>query len=166
MDLTRKRILVAEDDRAAGEALCADLRAAGAIALGPAPTAFYAMQLLGRRGIDAAVLDTELHGAPVDELADELIRSGVRVVFTLEDGAKPLAARFSDLPQLPKPCRGSDLIAALGAAASPLVRGASGPATESAVALPASGLDAAARLSRAAGGVIRRSSTAPGRTAD
>ncbi len=61
MNLTRKRILVVEDDRAAGEALCAELRDAGAIALGPAPTTFYALQLLGRRGIDAAVLDTELH---------------------------------------------------------------------------------------------------------
>lgn len=163
MNLARKRILVVEDDRAAGEALCAELRGAGAIALGPAPTAFYAQQLLGRRGIDAAVLDTELHGAPVDALADDLIRRGTPVVFALEEGARELPPRFANLPRVTKPCQPDALVAALGEGKSSAPVRAPVPPAPAAPPSPGS-LDAKSRLARAASGVMRRADRAAGRT--
>ena len=51
VDLNGKRILVAEDDYFLATDICRDLRELGATVLGPAPTSFYALSLLGRLGV-------------------------------------------------------------------------------------------------------------------
>ena len=71
-DLNGKRIVVVEDDFLLATDICRELRELGATVLGPAPTPFYAAQLIGRRRIDAAVLDVRLHGTTVFEVADML----------------------------------------------------------------------------------------------
>lgn len=94
-DLTGKRILVVEDDYLLATDICRALRLKGATVLGPAPTPYYAMSLLTRRGIDGAVLDVNLHGMDVFEFADELVRRQTPMVFAtgLDNSAIPTRHR-------------------------------------------------------------------------
>lgn len=104
IDLSGRRILVVEDDVALADALCAQLRQCGATVLGPAPTCYYAYNLLmGRRGVDGAILDTKLHGSDVYELAGELRARGIPLVFASEDGDELIAAAFRNELRLQKP---------------------------------------------------------------
>jgi CheY-like chemotaxis protein len=72
--LDGKRIIVVEDDALLALDVADQLQSFGATVLGPAPTAYYARQLIGpeRRRLDGAVLDIHLHGQDVYELADIL----------------------------------------------------------------------------------------------
>jgi len=113
MDLEGKRILVVEDDYYLADEMCQDLRRQGAVVLGPAPTPFYAMQLLGRRGVDGAVLDVRLHGTTVFSLADELTRRGTPIIFATAYGDEAMPERYKGRPRLTKPYDRSRLIEAL-----------------------------------------------------
>ncbi|MDV3249896.1 response regulator [Devosia sp. BK] len=113
MDLEGKRILVVEDDFYLADEMCQDLRRQGAIVLGPAPTPFYAMQLLGRRGVDGAVLDVRLHGTTVFSLADELTRRGTPIIFATAFGDEAMPERYKGKPRLTKPYDRSRLIEAI-----------------------------------------------------
>lgn len=103
MEITGKRILVVEDDYRLANALCADLRQHGVVVVGPAPTPFYAMQLLGRRGVDGAVLDVRLHGKTVFGLADELCRRGTPILFATANDEDVMPERFQGRPRITKP---------------------------------------------------------------
>jgi DNA-binding response OmpR family regulator len=112
IDLTGRRILVVEDDYALATDICSDLRRHGAIVLGPAPTSHYAFNLLmGRRGIDTAVLDIRLHNSDVFELAEHLHDRAIPMVFTTgyAEGDIPWALR--DTPRLFKPVDNEELVA-------------------------------------------------------
>lgn len=113
MELAGKRILVVEDDYYIADEMCHDLRQQGAVVLGPAPTPFYAMQLLGRRGVDGAVLDIRLHGTTVFGLADELTRRGTPIIFATAYGEEAIPERFRNKPRLSKPYERSRLIEAI-----------------------------------------------------
>ena len=113
MDLEGKRILVVEDDYYLADEMCQDLRRQGAVVLGPAPTPFYAMQLLGRRGVDGAVLDVRLHGTTVFSLADELTRRGTPILFATAYGDEAMPERYKCRPRLTKPYDRSRLIEAI-----------------------------------------------------
>lgn len=99
-----------EDDYFLAAQLCDELRRAGATVLGPAPTPFYAMQLLGRRGADSAVLDIKLHGTTVFGLADELVRQGTPIVFATGYGDDVFPERFRGRPRVTKPYLDQQLI--------------------------------------------------------
>jgi|GEM_PF-430221 len=103
-DLSGRRILVVEDDYNLARDLCNDLRQSGATILGPAPTTYYAYNLLlGRRGIDGAVLDIRLHGSEVYDLARHLRERGVPMVFATAYGQSSIDRAFRDTPCLQKP---------------------------------------------------------------
>lgn len=102
-DLNGKRIVVVEDDYLLANDICRELRELGATVLGPAPTAFYAIQLIGSKRIDAAVLDVRLHGATVFEVADLLKSQGVPILFATAYDRKSIPDRFSKAPLLEKP---------------------------------------------------------------
>ena len=108
-----KRILVVEDDRLVGQELCAALRKQGFAVFGPAPTTFYAAQLLGQRQIDAAVLDTQLHGQMVDAFAKTLLRRGVPVIFLRAADTPAPPAEFALCPCLEKPCEPQAVLTAI-----------------------------------------------------
>jgi len=103
MDLAGRRILVVEDDYLLATEICRDLRDLGATVLGPAPTPFYALSLLGRRGVDGAVLDIRLHGTNVFEVADELAQRGTPMVFATSYGPEMLPDRHRHRPLITKP---------------------------------------------------------------
>lgn len=109
-DLNGKRIVVVEDDYLLATDICRELRDLGATVLGPAPTPFYAAQLIGRRKIDAAVLDVRLHGADVFGVADLLHEQGVPILFATAYDRKALPRRFQDSSLLEKPLDRKKLI--------------------------------------------------------
>ena len=102
-DLNGKRIVVVEDDYVLATDICRTLRDLGATVLGPAPTPFYAMHLIGRKKIDAAVLDVRLHGTTVFEVADMLRDQGVPIIFATASDRKSMPGRFQEAPLLEKP---------------------------------------------------------------
>jgi len=102
-DLNGKRIVVVEDDFLLAADICRELRNLGATVLGPAPTPFYATQLIGRRKIDAAVLDVRLHGTTVFEVADQLRDQGVPILFATAYDRNAIPSRFQEACLLEKP---------------------------------------------------------------
>jgi DNA-binding response OmpR family regulator len=104
--LSGKRIVVAEDDYLLATMVCRELEEQGATVLGPAPTPFYALHLIGpngRRKIDAAVLDVHLHGLNVYEVADVLQDRGVPFIFTTGLDKTSMPKRFEAIPVMQKP---------------------------------------------------------------
>lgn len=110
-DLNGKRIVVVEDDYLLATDICRNLRDLGATVLGPAPTPFYAMHLIGSKKVDAAVLDVRLHGTTVFEVADVLQDQGVPFLFATAFERKALPERFQHVPILEKPLDRQKLLA-------------------------------------------------------
>jgi DNA-binding response OmpR family regulator len=104
------RILLVEDDHLLAADLSAFLADQGAIVLGPAPTPFYALSLLGRRGADAAVLDVRLHGTDVFDVAAELVRRGIPMVFATALPAEDLPLAYRRYPVVQKPFDAAHLV--------------------------------------------------------
>lgn len=112
-DLTGRRIVVVQDDFQLASDLCRELRSLGATVLGPAPTPFYAMQLIGQRDhrkVHAAVLDVHLHGTTAYELADTLQERGIPMIFATAHDRRNIPARFNGAPVLQKPVSSGKLI--------------------------------------------------------
>lgn len=101
--LLGRRILVVEDDFIVAADLCRGLADLGATVLGPAPTPFYALALLGRRSVDIAVLDIRLHGQDVFDVAEELTNRGIPIVFATAMSAETLPPAFRHWPIVHKP---------------------------------------------------------------
>ncbi len=82
--LTHKRILVVEDEPLLAMVISDTLLNAGAVVLGPVGTVSEAISMLNSAlqngGIDAAVLDVNLHGEMVWPVADALSESHVPYV--------------------------------------------------------------------------------------
>lgn len=103
MDIKNKRILVVEDQPHLVDHVCCGLRSRGAVILGPAPTSFYATQLLAGRGIDAAILDIWLHGSPVFGLANMLADRGTPFILATDGDDDDIPPGFVDRPRIKKP---------------------------------------------------------------
>lgn len=104
--LLGKRIIVVEDDYLLARDMCSELRSRGAKILGPAPTPFYAAQLIGsasKTRIDAAVLDIRLHGFEVYDLADELVARRIPFLFATATDRNEIPKRFKHAKVLNKP---------------------------------------------------------------
>ena len=101
--LLGKRLLVVEDDYLLASGLCRGLVDLGATVLGPAPTPFYALGLLGRRGVDAAILDVRLHGTDVFSVADVLMARNIPMIFATALPATDLPPQYRGFPVVPKP---------------------------------------------------------------
>lgn len=111
--LLGKRILVVEDDHYLAAELSQDLVDLGATVLGPAPTPYYALGLLGRRGADAGILDVRLHRTNVFDVAEELISRNIPIIFATAARLEDLPAQYQGFPFLGKPLDRSRLHAAL-----------------------------------------------------
>lgn len=108
------RILVVEDEVMIADDVADDLRERGASVLGPAASLEQAEALIeGGDRIDAAVLDVNLRGQMVYDLADRLIERGVPVVFATGYSQFVIPERFRSVPRCEKPLKTSDLEQAL-----------------------------------------------------
>lgn len=102
--LLGRRILIVEDDCITAMDLAETLSAAGAQVIGPAGTIGGALDLLQHQPRpDIALLDVEVEGAYVFDVADELVRRDVRIVFTTGYERSEIPPRFRGVPHCEKP---------------------------------------------------------------
>jgi two-component sensor histidine kinase len=97
------RFLVVEDEPLVSLDLVAGLEGAGAEVVGPAGTLEEALQLVATTSIEAALLDGNLHGKPVDEIAAALARRNVPFVFVTGYDAQSLPRAYAKTAILAKP---------------------------------------------------------------
>jgi two-component sensor histidine kinase len=115
IELTRIRnrhILVVEDEPLIAMMTTRSLRELEASVVGPFATASEATGALASR-VDAALLDVNIGGEYVYELASELDKRGVPIIFITGYHAGAIDERFAQAPVLTKPVERDDLAAAL-----------------------------------------------------
>ena len=111
--LVGKRVLVVEDEALIAMVIEEYLIEAGCSVLGPAPTPAKALKLIQDEGIDLALLDGNLAGRPVDEVAAALTQKGVPFAFVTGYGREALPPAFQDAVAVEKPFTREQILAAL-----------------------------------------------------
>ncbi|HZX79381.1 MAG TPA: response regulator [Lysobacter sp.] len=102
--LRGRRVLVVEDEYLVADDLRVELEQAGAHVVGPAPTIADALRLLaGAPVLDAAILDVNVGGEPVDAVALQLERRGVPFVLATGYDAWALPQALLHAPRCEKP---------------------------------------------------------------
>lgn len=112
--LEGKRILVVEDEPLLAMDIAGQLEDAGAHVVGPAADVAEALGLIEKYRFDAALLDANLDGAPVDAIAAALSRAKAPFAFMSGYGRDSLPAGFADAKLLPKPFNGGELLEVAG----------------------------------------------------
>jgi CheY-like chemotaxis protein len=102
--LAGRRFLVIEDEPLIGLDLVAGLEDAQAQVEGPIGTAQQAIEAIEHASFDGALLDANLYGRPVDEIASALTRRGVPFIFVTGHGPEGLPEAFRGVAILGKPC--------------------------------------------------------------
>ena len=105
-----QRVLVIEDEPLIALDLTHILSDAGAIPVGPATTVEDALELMAATDFDAALLDANLGGKPVDALAAELTRLGTPFAFVTGYGRDWLPTAFQGVPVVTKPLTGEIVV--------------------------------------------------------
>lgn len=109
------RILLVEDEYLLADELGRELEDAGASVLGPAGTVGDAMALIrSEPELDGAILDVNLGGEMVFDVADLLLHRSVPVMFTTGYDHSALPQRFADVVRCEKPVDLRKVMAALG----------------------------------------------------
>ncbi len=102
--LRGRSIFIVEDDCVTAMDLAETLAAAGAQIVGPAGNIAAALELLERRPqLDIALLDVEVEGTSVFEVADELVKRRVPIVFTTGYERSEIPVRFNTARHCEKP---------------------------------------------------------------
>ncbi|HWK68241.1 MAG TPA: response regulator [Rhizobiaceae bacterium] len=104
--------LVVEDEAFVALELVSILEGAGARAVGPATTIDEALRLIEAGGFEAAFLDGNLHGQPVEEVAAALTRRNIPFCFVSGYGRESLPSGFGATALIDKPFSSSALIEA------------------------------------------------------
>lgn len=105
------RILVVEDEFLLACALEEDLRALGAVVVGPCCNLEQASAASRHEKVDLAVLDINLNGAMVYPLAEELTARGIPFLFLTGYSALDLPVEFRGSPRISKPYHAANLAA-------------------------------------------------------
>jgi PAS domain S-box-containing protein len=119
--LAGKRILVIEDEPLVSMEIVASLEAAGYVVVGPAGTVEKARQFIDSGQFDAALLDANLAGSPVDEIAAALTRQEIPFAFVTGYGREALPRAFAGAPMLGKPFTDRELSVIVGKLVEPSV---------------------------------------------
>jgi PAS domain S-box-containing protein len=104
------RVLVVEDEPLIAMDIEERLLAAGGDVIGPAANPETARRLIAETSPDAALLDANLAGSRVDDLALELRRRRVPFAFATGFGRDSLPPEFPDAPLLAKPFGTEELV--------------------------------------------------------
>jgi PAS domain S-box-containing protein len=112
--LAGKRILVIEDELLISMDLEASLTKNGCEVLGPASTLDQAKRLIERADFDGALVDANLAGHPVDDLAAALTKRNIPFAFVTGYGREALPAAFGEGIVLDKPFTQEQLLATVG----------------------------------------------------
>jgi signal transduction histidine kinase/CheY-like chemotaxis protein len=105
-----KRILVVEDEPVIALDIASGLEEAGAEVLGPASSAAEALEAIATENVDAALLDGNLRGEPVDAIAAALTHRKIPFLFVTGYGRESLPRGFAHLAVLTKPFSQPELV--------------------------------------------------------
>jgi CheY-like chemotaxis protein len=108
--LAGKRFLVVEDAMLVALALSAGLQDAGAKVVASTGLASEALAIIESQPLDGALLDANLKGRPVDDIAAALTRRKVPFVFVTGYGRESLPQAFATAPLLAKPFSQAQLL--------------------------------------------------------
>lgn len=108
--LAGKRFLIVEDEPLVAMDIGAQLTDAGAAVLGPAGNTSSALTLIEQEQFDAALLDANLGGQPVDDVAAALTRKNIPFAFVSGYGRDSLPKPFSAAELLSKPFAANQLM--------------------------------------------------------
>jgi signal transduction histidine kinase/DNA-binding response OmpR family regulator len=111
--LAGKRLLVVEDEALVALDIVAALEGAGAEVAGMAGTAKEALNIIGTTALDAALLDANLRGHPVDEIAAALVARNIPFLFVTGYGLESLPKAFAKTAMISKPFSQEQLVAAV-----------------------------------------------------
>jgi PAS domain S-box-containing protein len=111
--LEGKRILIVEDEPLVAMELESSLAAAGCEVIGPAGTLEQAKSLVAQREFDAALVDVNLAGHTVDEIAAALTQKNRPFAFVTGYGREALPRGFQDAVLLGKPFGHAQVLAAV-----------------------------------------------------
>jgi CheY-like chemotaxis protein len=113
-DLTGIHILIVEDDFFIADDMAQAFEQLGAQIVGPVSTIREALLLLGTAdGIDAAVLDVDLHGEMSFPVADALKARGVPFVFATGYDRWVVPEKYQDVRRCEKPVTPAKIAQAL-----------------------------------------------------
>src|SRR5262249_22490127 len=110
---TRPRVLIVEDDAFVAMEIAQVLDAAGFDVAGPVGRTAAALELLKRKGCDAAVLDINLGAESSESIAAALIEHGTPFVTLSGYALEQYPSVFMSAPAFTKPLRPQLLIAEL-----------------------------------------------------
>jgi CheY-like chemotaxis protein len=104
------RVLVIEDEPLVAMELAAIIQDAGAEAAGPISSCRAALQKIAVGGFDLAILDGNLLGEPVDDIAAALTRAKVPFLFISGYGRESLPRAYGHAPLVGKPFASKTLL--------------------------------------------------------
>jgi len=110
-NLSRGRVLVVEDEVLVAMEQESILTGAGFDVVGPAESLSGALEVLGGTTVDAAIVDANLAGRSVNELAAALTRKRIPFAFVSGYGREGLPAEFRTAVLLGKPYTREQLLA-------------------------------------------------------
>lgn len=111
--LTRRRVLVVEDEYFLADDMARALRSLGAEVVDPVATCDGAIAALGAGPVDAAILDINLRGQTAFPVADLLIARSVPFVFATGYDRAAVPAAYLNVPRWQKPFDTDSLLRAL-----------------------------------------------------
>ena len=118
MELSGITVLVVEDNYYLASEMCAALSDQDAAIVGPTADVEEAQELLAATKLDCAVLDINLHGEFTFELAEELRRRGVPLIFTTGYDETIIPLPLLDAVRLEKPVNLTELVRAVKTSAA------------------------------------------------
>jgi two-component sensor histidine kinase len=110
VDLSGKRVLLIEDEPLVAMEMESELSSLGLEVIGPAAHVDSAKQLIADNVFEAALVDVNLNGTSVEEVAAALAQKGVPFAFATGYGRDALPEAFRDAPLLAKPVETGALI--------------------------------------------------------
>ena len=113
ISLVDRRVLVVEDEYLIAMEMAHCLRAEGAEIVGPVANAKQALALIEAGPLDAAVLDVNLRGEAVYEVADRLCERRVPYLFATGEVLIEDRSDYRSRPKLEKPMLGTELLLAV-----------------------------------------------------
>jgi CheY-like chemotaxis protein len=114
VDVAGRRFLIVEDEPLVALLLADALEDAGASIVGPAASIDEALRFVEIEALDAAILDCNLSGRTIDDVASALTCRGVPFLFVSGYGREGVPRGFRDAPVLGKPFTQEKLLCAAG----------------------------------------------------
>lgn len=108
--LEGRRFLVVEDEPLIGLDIVSALEDVKASVEGPVTTVEKACELIERSRFDGVLLDANLHGSPVDQIASALSQRDIPFAFVTGYNGSALPEAFRGIPVLNKPCSQEQVI--------------------------------------------------------